>query len=313
MSPTSYQLLHSAILGDKVKAAIKRCASFFMIFCQTKSTTFTGMELRSWLSYNLYPAEVPNAFLARGLRPFAERYVWSQRGTRAFFVRYEGEGKPYINLCLHGEPAWMERIPAVVSEWFSERAEVEAEPYHSSLEIFRSPGGAYWAEEHFHLSSRVVLERISRPYTYGDALFDALRLHIIALYAVGLTREQGANYFGRLCDRWAPVFIRPVATHNGTPEQWLEEMKEQFEKNFRPQQEEIRLSVVELWESLQKGRFDREQPEWLRWLRGNELILQQLGDALDFSFPTLIHLTNNRLGISNADEVYLAFVLSKAL
>jgi hypothetical protein len=90
-------------------------------------------------------------------------------------------------------------------------------------------------------------------------------------------------------------------------------MKEQFEKNFRPQQEEIRLSVIELWESLQKGRFDREQPEWLRWLRGNELILQQLGDALDFSFPTLIHMTNNRLGISNADEVYLAFVISKAL
>ena len=271
------------------------------------------MELRSWLSYNLYPEEVPNAFLVRGLRPFAERYVWSQRGTRIFFVRHEEEGKSYINLCLHGDPAWMERISAAISEWFVERGEVERAPSPSGLEIFRSPREVYWGEEHFHLSSRVVLERISRPYTYGDALFDALRLHIIALYAVGLTREQGANYFGRLCDRWAPAFIRPVATRNGTPEQWLVEMKEQFEKNFRPQQEEIRLSVIELWESLQKGRFDREQPEWLRWLRGNELILQQLGDALDFSFPTLIHMTNNRLGISNADEVYLAFVISKAL
>ncbi|MCS7035703.1 MAG: thiopeptide-type bacteriocin biosynthesis protein [Saprospiraceae bacterium] len=271
------------------------------------------MELRPWLSYHLYPQETLDVFLVRAVRPFLERQVWPQRGARAFFIRYDDDRGPHIRLRLHGEPAWMEAVSQAVSEWFSERGAVEAVAYLPGRDVFRSPEALYWGEEHFHLSSRVVLERMRPPHTYGDALFDALRLHVITAYAAGWSREQASNYFERLCEQWALLFIRPNETSNGTPEQWIKDLRELFENTFRPQQEDIRLAVVELWEALRKGRFDTDQPEWIRWLRGNELILSNLGEALEPALPTLIHLTNNRLGISNADEAYLAYVLYKAL
>lgn len=44
-----------------------------------------------------------------------------------------------------------------------------------------------------------------------------------------------------------------------------------------------------------------------------QTIFSKLGGGLESTLPTLIHLTNNRLGINNVDEPYLAYVLSKAL
>ncbi len=272
------------------------------------------MEPRFWLSYHLYPQETLDVFLLRGLRPFLEQHVWPKQGARAFFIRYCDEQGEHIRLRLNAlSEEWMQAMPKMVHEWFTQRSAIREVAYQASSELFRTPDGLYWVEEHFHLSSRVVLERMYATYTYGDALFDALRLHVIAVYAAGWSREQSANYFGRLCDRWAPLFIVPTETNNGTPEQWMEDLKVAFEDAFRPQQEEIRFAVVELWESLHRSRFAAQQPEWLRWLRGNELIFKQLGESLEPALPSLIHLTNNRLGVTNADEVYLAYILSRAL
>ncbi len=311
MSPTSYQLLHSAILNHKYTLFEKICASLFIFLL--KLQTFAYMTPRSWLSYHISPLEALDVFLIRALRPFLERYVWAERGARAFFIRYNDEQRPHIRLHLHGTPTWMEAMPEAVGAWFSERGAIEQRTYLPNRDIFREPEALYWSEEHFHLSSRVALERLRPPYTYGDALFDALRLHVITAYAVGWSREEASHYFERLCEQWALLFIRPIEADNGTPQRWLEELRVLFEESFRPQQEDIRLSVVELWEALRKGRFDGEQPEWVRWLRGNELILSRLGSALAPILPTLIHQMNNRIGINQADEPYLAYVLYKAL
>ncbi|MCS6929269.1 MAG: thiopeptide-type bacteriocin biosynthesis protein [Saprospiraceae bacterium] len=271
------------------------------------------MEPRAWLSYHLYPLETLDVFLIRAVRPFLEQYVWPYQGARAFFIRYADERGFHIRLRLYGESSWKETVPQAVHEWFTGCKAIEEVAYQPNKEVFRSAEALYWGEEHFHLSSRVALERMRPPYTYGDALFDAMRLHVIAAYAAGWSREQASNYFNHLCERWALLFIQPAETNNGTPEQWIEDLKKLFEEHFRPQQEDLRFAVVELWKAIQKNRFDTHQPEWLRWLRGNELIFSKLGGGLESTLPTLIHLTNNRLGINNVDEPYLAYVLSKAL
>ena len=71
--------------------------------------------------------------------------------------------------------------------------------------------------------------------------------------------------------------------------------------------------MIELWKALETEKFDKKQPEWARWALGNQIILKELGANLDRALPSLIHLTNNRLGLNNQDEVYLNFILSKTL
>ena len=68
-----------------------------------------------------------------------------------------------------------------------------------------------------------------------------------------------------------------------------------------------------LWKALDNEKFDKKQPEWARWALGNQMILKDLGQDLARALPSLIHLTNNRLGLNNQDEVYLLYILANTL
>ncbi|MBK9337862.1 MAG: thiopeptide-type bacteriocin biosynthesis protein [Lewinellaceae bacterium] len=268
---------------------------------------------QQWLSFHLYPLETLNVFLARGVRPFLEQHIWPVKGVRAFFIRYEDEHGPHIRLRLRGTADWIEAIRPELEAWFAERGTCVETPYQPESERFGGEAALPWVEEYMHLSTRVVLDRLNRPVTYGDALFDALRMHVITAFAAGWDREKSSWYFDQLCTQWMELFFQPAENKSGSKLTWQASLREDFEKSFTPQQEELRLSVIELWDALEQGKFDQEQPEWLRWLRGNQMILAELNEHLEKALPSLLHLTNNRLGINNQDEVYLNFLLSKTL
>lgn len=265
-----------------------------------------------WLSYHLRPLETPDVFLARAMRPFLEKHVWPTPGARAFFVRQDDENGPHIRLRLFGEA---ETLRAAFEEWFAGRCEAEEAMYQPEPGRFGGPEGLRLAEEHFHLSTRVVLDRLNRPYTYGDALYDGLRLHLIAVFAAGFERQRAGWYFGQLCEQWLPLFFKPVDP--GPSEAGAAAVREavtaQFEQSLVPQEAELRRGLDALWTALQDKKFDREQPEWARWLNGNQLILKELGENLERALPSLLHLTANRLGVNNQDEVFLNYALSKIL
>ncbi|MFN0036884.1 MAG: thiopeptide-type bacteriocin biosynthesis protein [Saprospiraceae bacterium] len=267
----------------------------------------------TWLSIHFYPLENQDVFLVRGLRPFLQQHIWANRGTRAFFIRYQDERGPHIRLRLRGEEAWLEEtLRPAFAGWQEGRGEWEEVPYAPETERFGGEAALAWAEEHFHLSSRVALERLAgEQRTYGDTMFDALRMHTIAAHAAGLSQARAARYFGELAEQWLPLFF---AQDNAAPDAgFLAEIKEGFEKNFAPQEEDLRATLGELWKALETEKFDKKQPEWARWALGNQMILKELGESLDRALPSLLHLSNNRLGLNNQDEVYLSFILSKSL
>lgn len=266
--------------------------------------------MQTWLSFHIYPLETLDVFLARGVRPFLEQHIWSTANTRAFFIRYEDENGPHIRLRLKADAAI---IRPIVQNWFAERGTLEELPYEPETARFGGEQGLQVAEEFFHLSTRVVLDRLNRPYTYGDAMFDGLRLHTITAFAAGWDREKSSWYFEQLCRQWIDLFFQPGAALDAADTSWKTTLLEDFEDSFKPQQEDLRLAVSELWTALEKQEHDPEQPEWLRWLRGNQMLLAELGDDLEKYLPSLIHLSNNRLGINNQDEVYLNFLLWKSV
>ncbi|MDO8365703.1 MAG: thiopeptide-type bacteriocin biosynthesis protein [Saprospiraceae bacterium] len=266
----------------------------------------------NWLSIHFYPLENQDVFLVRGLKPFLQQHIWSQRGALAFFIRYQDERGPHIRLRMHGEDPWMEETLRPAFEgWQEGRGEWAEVPYTPEIERFGGDEAIALAEEYFHLSSRVALERLVRDqHTYGDSMFDALRMHTIAAHAAGMNQEQAARYFGQLTEQWLPLFY-PT---EGTPEaDFYTVIKEGFEKNFIPQKEDLQATLIALWKALEKEKFDKKQPEWARWALGNQMILKALDKNLDRALPSLLHLTNNRLGLNNQDEVYLNFILAKTL
>lgn len=266
----------------------------------------------NWLSIHFYPLENQDVFLVRSLKPFLQQYIWSNRGTRAFFIRYQDERGPHIRIRLRGEASWMEETLRPAFEgWQEGRGTWEEVPYIPEIERFSGEANIGLVEEYFHLSSRVVLDRLAREqHTYGDSMFDALRMHAIATHATGISMEQAAGFFGQLTEQWLPLFYVPDTASD--PDIYAD-IKASFKKNYAPQAFELRTILSELWKMLDKEKFDKKQPEWARWALGNQLIFKELGKGLNPSLPSLLHLTNNRLGLNNQDEVYLNFILSKAL
>lgn len=262
----------------------------------------------NWLSIHFYPNETQDVFLARALKPFLEQHVWPRKDARAFFIRYQDDKGPHIRIRLGGEQALTDDVwrPAFEAS-FDGRGEWHENPYLPETERFGGTKEMELAEEHFHISTRVVLDRISRDqFTYGDAMFDALRLLSITAFGAGFSKERAKWYFGQLFDQWLPLFF-PLDAMD------VPEITASFEKTFSPQQAQLTATLEAFWKALETEQFDHKQPEWIRWLRGNELILKGFGDNLGKALPSLIHLSNNRLGINNQDEVYLNYILSKAL
>lgn len=270
--------------------------------------------MRPWLSLHCFPLDAPDVFLTRAVRPFLNQYIWPAKDTRAFFIRFEDQHGPHLRLRLHGEPQWLEEtLRPALAGWFAGQGTFHEVPYAPELDRFGGAAGMALTEEYFHLSTRVTLDRLAQaPRTYGATLFDALRLHLLTALAAGMSREKAAWYFGQLYAQWWPAFFRPA---DGQP---LDETAQaailtQFRTSLETQEVALRAAFDELWKAVQASRFDTTQPEWLRWFRGNELILKEFGNNLDKVLPSLLHLTNNRLGVNNQDEVFLCYVLANTL
>lgn len=262
-----------------------------------------------WYSIHFYPLESQDVFLTRAVKPFLEQYIWPQKEARAFFIRYQDERGPHIRIRMRGEADWIETLLKPAFEgWMQGRGEWEEYAYQPETDRFGGEDGLTWAEEYFHVSTRVVLDRMSaHQFTYGDAMFDALRLHVVTSVAAGFKREKAQWYFTQLLGQWLPLFFG-VSNQQDT-----DAIKLAFQETFSPQQAALSEVIDKFWEAVEAQNFDSKQPEWLRWFKGNELILKGFENKLELALPSLIHLTNNRLGINNQDEAYLNFILSEVL
>ena len=261
-----------------------------------------------WVSYRFLPQEYPVVYLVRGLLPFLKAHVWPIPGARAFFLHYEDAEGPHLRLRFFGEA---ERIRAL----FEPQAPGVWVPLPYVPEETRFGGSETmpWAEEHFHLSSRVALEHLSNPnHLYGDAMFDAMVSNVVMAHVMGLSKSKAVEWFQQLYTQWLPLFF---ATESGMESEStvLATVETQFANSLKKQGGDLRNSLHTLWQQLDQQRMAADRPEWLRWLRGNELILPHFeANQLQIA-SSLLHLHSNRLGIYNQDEVFVLYMLANCL
>jgi thiopeptide-type bacteriocin biosynthesis protein len=262
------------------------------------------------LSYHIYPQETIEIFLQRSVRPFLEQYVWNTKGARGFFIRFEDEIGEHVRLRLRGDADFMANAPNWVAEHFENRGEIKAIPFEPETDRFGGAETLAWAEEYFHQSTRVTLEQLNKETTtYGDAMFEALKLHVITAFALGFDPKKASWYFEQLHNQWLPLFFKPNPEEANND--WQADVKYSFAKGYETQKKAIITELDKLWKSMEENSLAKNHPEYLRWLRANEFILKEMGENMEKALPSLLHLTNNRLGINNQDEVYLKYVLGR--
>ena len=216
--------------------------------------------------------------------------------------------------------------------------------YIPETDRFAGKSGLRIAEDQFAASSKAVLEAIFAFYPewdYDQAMGAAIRLHLALLHGSGMEKKKMAEFFHLVCLQWLPRAF-PAASSNMTAEHLAlreSETLAYFENSWQQQEtalkdyiqaifslldsgqafediafEDWRLHSITLWTLLEKAYSkDLLTPRPLQFVTAAFEQLSEREHLLFHLYADFVHLTNNRLGISNRDEGFLAYILWKAL
>lgn len=208
---------------------------------------------------------------------------------------------------------------------------------------FAGPAGLAIAEQQFEISSTAVLQIISAKgdtWSYEDALGSAIQLHLSFVRALHFTLPESIAFFDLIFQQWLPYsfkFYHISLTKEQYSRQESDTLKA-FEESFVEQKESLLDFHRAVWDLFdQDGEF--EEDYFNDWVWDNRYIgsefnkayqaglllprpdeLQSTNELSDPQkkilwpvYADFVHLTNNRIGLMNQDEAYLAWLIRQCL
>lgn len=292
----------------------------------------TVMQER-WVSVHIYLKGNIDVFLIRVLPKLLGQLAGNF--SQYFYVRYF-DPKPHLRLRLNTNKYTeiTELLIGKLEEFIAEKEDTrfEIEHYdfvHYMAEIERYGGDKMisLAEESFQLSSNVVLSIMQEhDWNYDHAIGFGIKLHILFFTSANLDPQVKKSILERTYFGWMANFI------NHNPSLTPELVQEAFSKSYNRQEKKLGLIKKKLMRSLE-SRFKKENDPLFEWVTGTKKIHEKYTLAvmaeknIDPGFPPItsdderigriyestLHMTNNRLGIMNIDESFLAYLLLKLL
>lgn len=281
--------------------------------------------------YLFYPGEL-DLVLRELVAPFIrEFFPDEQTDAQYFFIRYWENGN-HIRLRINVEHSLHKVLAKVLEQrakiFFSQYPAVRKLKDSVNKDINQSAGqnliadhviqfsvyepeiirygnqqSLAWAEQHFFKSSTFILDWICTKKPGTSALIQALRLHLILLLATGWEISRLITVCDFFIDGWLPRLYISGADMAAQKIFWLKE----FETSFNRTKAVILPASKVFWEELTAGTANQKVQDLLKT---NILILQnyQQADFKETKFTeimtSLMHMNNNRLGISNHEEAY---------
>ena len=268
---------------------------------------------KDWISFHIFFKDERNAFLQKAVVPLIEQLKTASVIRDFFYIRYNQEG-PHIRirfLCQEVmKEALSEMINAVCKNYFGARFfELREVVYRPETERYGGSATLPLAEAHFALSSKVCLAVLSEQP--DNILSRAMILHFSMMAVSALSMGE----IHELCD----TYLENWFSHSGL-----------IQDGITPRQAAIKHFEPEYQKMPQKDLFkkiyylidtnDETGISWLdTWIEGNKSTLSDLfkaaGDPSKFQriLESLIHMTNNRLGVKNYDEAFLAYLLKRTI
>lgn len=217
--------------------------------------------------------------------------------------------------------------------------------YDPEVERYGGLTGIRIAEQQFQASSQAtlaVIEETLETWNYARAMGAAIQLHLSFSYAHNMSLEE-VKYFYEYVSKSmlnisCGILGKPLSNDELESKQRL--TISEFERRFKEQRKTLVPYCRTLWEAFSKDVCFEQA--WLNeWLQNMVCISKSLNEAyhcdqLDFPplrevqlgdliktprskqhfwsiFNSYIHMTNNRLGISNHDESYISFLIKRCI
>lgn len=287
---------------------------------------------KKWFAiYLFYPGSL-DLMLQQLISPFINRFFKEESDGSYFFIRYWENGS-HIRLRMNIRPEKQEML----FEEMRKRANVFFAQYPDlMLDSGLKAGSGYpdrkityasyepeitrygnlqsmpWAEAQFCSSSVFILDWINSRKNNSSVLVQALRIHLMLLYATKWEFPALLQVCDLFIDGWLLRLYDPKKDPAAEKEFWLK----QFESSFAKAKAQLLLASQSFWISLNE---DDTSDKITHFLQKNTSIMRSYSNAgfektkLNEIVNSMMHMNNNRLGISNYEEAYAGYCLRQAL
>jgi thiopeptide-type bacteriocin biosynthesis protein len=243
----------------------------------------------------------------------------------------DGMGDLYKRMFLaeYGEERWNAEYGADGVMPFRANNSYAYFEYEPEYDRYGGPAGIELAEWHFEHSSEIVLELLATTNVHVRTVLLGLSTQLtMMLCAVFLADDRSiANFLDEYRNFWETSY-----------QERSDEYHESFRKSYERMDTALRQRMADVRDSAAGGSGAVRTGIERRWLEhclelrarvaaltesGQIFLARRGGSAespttdLDIVLPVLlssyVHMTNNRLGVSILDEIYLSYVLREAL
>ncbi|HEY8956163.1 thiopeptide-type bacteriocin biosynthesis protein [Chitinophaga sp.] len=279
----------------------------------------------NWISIHVGIEGDMNIFLENILMPLLEGIT--DKYDRYFFIRYF-DPSPHIRIrILPAEGINFDVLATEVAgslhhtmrgnseqQGFSLLSITNVE-YEPEVERYGGPVAIGIAERHFMMSSNLVLSllRSQDNWVYADSLGSAIRIHLAFLQTINLSTEVKTALVSKVHEGWLAHFLYLC------PGVEREVILTAFNKAYEKQRDVLMANMGVL--SAASDMDLREEPLfWMAgWVEHIKIVDRQLSDLFSEEeekeemiagiYESYMHMTNNRLGINNIDESFIAYIL----
>jgi thiopeptide-type bacteriocin biosynthesis protein len=277
--------------------------------------------VKHWNSYYLYYTIDADHLLREIVHPTVlDIQQKLEKEVKFFFIRYFENGYHIrLRMFLSAEesaqflPLLKKHISIYKDLYKTDLSWKEAQ-YIPETERYGNTDTIAHAESQFHATSRFVLHHLVNNSTLTDSerYLLAMKTHLIFFKGMGLSPNCCQQVCNRFIQSWLPL---PFSENQEEQEKNRKSLLAAFQVQFEAYQALLCENLSIFLDSLNTAAdpFAAELLETNHRVKKKYAHAQLPSEAVDEAFLSFIHMTNNRIGIVNAEESYLLFLIMKTI
>jgi len=330
-------------MSDSNTSSSKAWIAAYLFYAEADWNEFINNAVRPFVDLVCKDGVIEHFFFIRYWENGPHIRLRFKVGDPAIAVGLISQLKTYFQLYFMQNPSESSlstKKQLVDSRFFYPNNSIQFVEYVPEIERYGGQVGILIAEQQFEASSRAVLSIITNGLyqEYDYMLGKAIQLHLGFIYTTGMSMDDALRYFeSSLRDHLQTDQDEEDPLLENKLGDVTQKVLNAFEESFISQKHKLVPYVRGLWSAFEEGVLFED--DWLNlWLVEmkninealrsayiNDLLLipnqvkLQVKDGacviedLWFIFRSYIHMTNNRLGIKNHDEVFLNYILVNSL
>nr|WP_164976781.1 thiopeptide-type bacteriocin biosynthesis protein [Chryseobacterium sp. CH21] len=255
------------------------------------------------------------------VHPAVENIQYSLKKTvKFFFIRYFENGyhiRLRLLLSSKESPLFISLLTHCISDYeFSHDTKIvlKKDQYIPETERYGNSETIMYAEDQFYASSRFVLHQLTEntSLTASERYSFAMNTHLAFFKGMKLSQEYTLQLCDEFVESWLPI---PASSDSHEQDENKKNLFAVFQQQFDLYKDSLYQNAINFWNLPDTSK----DPFTLQFMETNREVSQKYIDsnlpaeAVTEALLSFIHMTNNRIGIVNAEESYLLFLVRQTI